>query len=1161
MKKYIVALICAISLTSIAQEKNQSLLWEISGNGLTKPSYIYGTMHVSKKVAFRLDDVFFEALDKSETVALESDPSSWLPFNYETLILSPQNYSYRNYDKNFYSNLMGIEHPEEVEIRGSIRADNRMINGYLYRKDGYSDNFEEETYLDMFIYQAGKKKEKEVFSLEDLEESRFLVGKAQYNARKSKIDPWLQKIYEKESPYLVQENTYRDRNLKLLDSIGEATNTEFFREHMLYKRNANMVHVMDSLMQTKTVFAGVGAAHLPGEKGMLELFRKKGYTVKPLLSEQTEVGKAKKDAIEDYILPEKTTLNSTPDQFISINSFTELFEFAYGSQKYYISPDMTNGAYLTINRFNTFEYLPHEKDITLERLNDFLFEDIPGDIIKKEEITSPYPGISVLNKTKKGDYQKYHIYKTPLEVIIVKLAGPKDYVLNQEADIFDSITFKTPTSEFENFTSNYNKYEVNFPKYIVTENLENAGQKLIQGKVGNNYYFLKEGAYNDTYYIEEDKFEAKFIVTNFYKDLEIEDHTGSFEKTPYYSYMGIAKKDSTSTENIHLKSIVKDGSYYLLGYVGEDDQKAKAFFDSFKFKATKHDGFKKITDTTLYFSVVTNTKAPSYDNYYGYSSKKKDYEEKTKNTTYFSKANEQINISKVKFHDLQMYKNIDSLWQEVDDDLNPYSSYKDYTDDFKKYKVVDKKKYQKDGKYYYDFTIKDSLSAKEILVKNILKEGALFELKTLTDSISGPSEFITKFYDSFEPLDTLLGKSVFSDKTNIFYEALRDNDSIVFNAESKVEFSKANASTMIDLIKNFEFPENKEDLKTFLISELSDLEDPRTDAFLRQLYLDSYSEPDIQTTILKSLINKKSKKSYEQFLDLLSKDLPLDKSINYMFYSYRDSLELKKTLFPNIMQYTTIKEYKEPIYELLTRLKDSNVVKTKIYKKYKKQILTDGKIEVKRSLSNSNNYGYRSYSSILPEYVKLLFPYRNEQNVKIFFEKLLDSNNNQALTTYYVLLEKANESIPEKLKEKTIEEFKNQSTLVDKMYRHKLFKPYLKEKITQEMYAKSTLFESKTIQEERDSIHFVGKREFITDNDKEGEIYFYMFIKKREKDEDKRFYYAAFLKPEDPKKLQTKVFYKSGYSGDYIDENKEDEELIEEVLELVIHKNRKRLND
>ncbi|WP_452599236.1 TraB/GumN family protein, partial [Pontimicrobium sp. MEBiC01747] len=61
-------------LISFSQEKQKSLLWEISGNGLEKPSYIYGTMHVSKKVAFRLDDVFFEALENSESIALESDP-------------------------------------------------------------------------------------------------------------------------------------------------------------------------------------------------------------------------------------------------------------------------------------------------------------------------------------------------------------------------------------------------------------------------------------------------------------------------------------------------------------------------------------------------------------------------------------------------------------------------------------------------------------------------------------------------------------------------------------------------------------------------------------------------------------------------------------------------------------------------------------------------------------------------------------------------------------------------------------------------------------------------------------------------------------------------------------------------------------------------------
>ncbi|HEX2683966.1 MAG TPA: TraB/GumN family protein, partial [Ferruginibacter sp.] len=36
--------------------KYPSLLWEITGNGLTKPSYLFGTMHVSSKMVFHLSD-------------------------------------------------------------------------------------------------------------------------------------------------------------------------------------------------------------------------------------------------------------------------------------------------------------------------------------------------------------------------------------------------------------------------------------------------------------------------------------------------------------------------------------------------------------------------------------------------------------------------------------------------------------------------------------------------------------------------------------------------------------------------------------------------------------------------------------------------------------------------------------------------------------------------------------------------------------------------------------------------------------------------------------------------------------------------------------------------------------------------------------------------
>ena len=86
MKKILTALTLLVSITCFAQQKYQSLLWEITGNDLEKPTYLYGTMHVSKKVAFRLDDVFYKALNAGDCIALESDPTTWPGFNYDMML-------------------------------------------------------------------------------------------------------------------------------------------------------------------------------------------------------------------------------------------------------------------------------------------------------------------------------------------------------------------------------------------------------------------------------------------------------------------------------------------------------------------------------------------------------------------------------------------------------------------------------------------------------------------------------------------------------------------------------------------------------------------------------------------------------------------------------------------------------------------------------------------------------------------------------------------------------------------------------------------------------------------------------------------------------------------------------------------------------------------
>ncbi|BAO75671.1 TraB/GumN family protein [Winogradskyella sp. PG-2] len=694
-----------------------------------------------------------------------------------------------------------------MAIRGSVRMDNNAVNTYLYRKNNASDNFEEESYLDMFIFQAGKKNNKKIYGLEDLAESRYLTTKAAYNANKKDLDPWIQKLYAKENPYHIQENLYRDRNLDLLDSIGAGVNTEFCRENMLYIRNENMVISLEKLMPKKSVFAGVGAAHLPGDKGMINMLRQRGYKVKSLTSKQSDYSKAEKLKLDSLFVAPVLKMHYTPDDFMGLNTYDELREFSYAGQKYYLDPDMTNGAYLTVNRISRFLYLPNEKEnINLKDIDNLLYEDIPGDIIKKEELRVPYPGISIINKTKKGEFQKYHIYQTPLEIIIMKFAGRSDFVLKHQEKIFNSIVLKEPSELNKLFVSPNKKFQVNFPEYFITSNMQNSGKKLLEGYKNDAYYFLEEAALHDISYIEEDSFEAKYFHHALHKNYKLAEAEGGFKAGDYKTYESKALLDSTSNKNLHLKTIVKDGSYYLLGYVGANEIDKTAFFKSFKFNTTDHKGFEKVVDTSLHFSVTTNTKPPIPNPYSfgGYSDGKedKDYEEKIKSTTYSSKSNEQIIISRRKFHDLQMYHNIDSLWKETEEKMN-YSRY--YAGN-KKFKVSNRNKSKLDDTYAFSFSYTDSASAKQVLVKNILKKGVLFELKTLIDSISGPSTFVTEFYDSFTPIDTLMGKSVLNDKTAQFFEALRANDSIILESYNLIKFktkffTNGTESTIEDLLK------------------------------------------------------------------------------------------------------------------------------------------------------------------------------------------------------------------------------------------------------------------------------------------------------------------------------------------------------------------------
>jgi uncharacterized protein YbaP (TraB family) len=1141
-----------------SQEKN-SLLWEISGNGLEQTSYLYGTMHVSKRIAFRLDDVFYQALDKSEVIALESDPDTWLDNDINTNAITNGFMT-----KGFYTYPFAIKNPKKEEIGAYLAFEDRRVNSILYRTNEYSQNFEEETYLDMFIYQAGIKFGKKVVALEDLEESSALVGRASLNAMKKKPDEWLQKKMQQTDPMTLLQDAYRNRNINMLDSIDKAMYTEHYRRNMLTIRNRNMTTKLDSLMHTAKVFTGIGAAHLPGDHGVIAMLRDLGYKVNPLTSKVTSNGKKLKLEIENKLRENTYQTVQPDDNLFTIDLPNKLYPISEFINTTYISPDLANGSYVMLNRINTFSHLKKDDHYTLDDLDKLLFENIPGKIIEKTRINrNGFEGLDIKNQLKNGDYQRYHIYVTPLEILMFKMGGRGDYVNQYSDTIFNSINFKKLNKKITKVSSGYDDFEVKMPSLYNFTNRFRKGQRLVQAydSITKDYYFLRKVTLNDFNFIEQDTFELKQIQKRFYQDLELNPEYDLHHGNSLTSKAIIDRKEN---KYLHLKTTFKRGDYYLLGIVSKDAQKAKAFFKSFKLKRPFYkDPFKKVRDTAMLFSTVTSVKPVKFvensQNYYNGENKPKVYSAYNKKTIYQNKNNEAITVELNKSHDFLMFSNIDSVWALR---KRIYAN--------KRFKVYNEKdSIRSKGEYELNLTLTDTASTRGILIKNIVKNGLLYEIKAKVDTIDNPSRFVSDFFQNFTPFDTVVGKSILTDKTADFFSALRKNDSIVSDGYSYVKFRKKHIDSLKYYISEFHFPEDKKYIQSFLIQKLAALDDPQVNSFFKEFYEKSYNNSNAQTKILTAITKKGDEESVKLLLELMSKDLPLVSNkfeIHKIFKPYLDSLPMAKKLYPEILDYSAIEEYKSPIFTMLANLKAKGLIKPKSYKKYRKQILNDAKIQLKRQLGKSSlSYNQNDYhnaiqsvqgvgvnTKVLEDYAVLLYPFVKEKDVKQFFNRLLLVKDANVRTTYAALLSKDEMALPYGMLDSLAADINSRGLLFNKLKTINKLSLFPNKYRNERFLAESSLFAFKRFNAKKDSISFVEKRSL---NYKGKALTGYYFKTQNNRDYNKNFkmHLVVF---DNSKPLSTQPYYKSDDLR--IEDTDTDKEVLEYVTEGFLLKDRQR---
>ena len=185
----VAALICCSTTfsqkTKVPPNKYPSLLWEITGNGASRPSYLFGTMHVSSKMVFHLSDSFYVGIHNADVVALETDMGSWQE-DFSRYDLQGQGiYGYLNRwrggeEPSDYLNINSLQFPSyEKMIELALYNSPSIINNFLYRSNSeQGSDFEEDTYVDMYIFQTGKKLGKKVAGVEHYEESMKLMSEA-----------------------------------------------------------------------------------------------------------------------------------------------------------------------------------------------------------------------------------------------------------------------------------------------------------------------------------------------------------------------------------------------------------------------------------------------------------------------------------------------------------------------------------------------------------------------------------------------------------------------------------------------------------------------------------------------------------------------------------------------------------------------------------------------------------------------------------------------------------------------------------------------------------------------------------------------------------------------------------------------------------------------
>ncbi len=266
--------------------QSQSLLWRVSGNGLAKPSYLFGTYHILRDSYLRQDSLTRQHFERAEGVVVEMvfdagqvgkvRQYGTMPDNNLIHLIEATDYKLVADE---FNAMTGQELSFYNQIKPVVIATALSV-AYAQKRSGTLSRFSGQP-IDLYFVDKARQAGKPLTGLETLDEQLQLLYDRQPVEQQAR--QLVRLVKEKAATGTNQTDLtelYLTANLDGMWQLFQQENDDPADLYALIDvRNIRWMSQLPTLMARRSTFVAVGAGHLPGPNGLLNLLRRAGYVV------------------------------------------------------------------------------------------------------------------------------------------------------------------------------------------------------------------------------------------------------------------------------------------------------------------------------------------------------------------------------------------------------------------------------------------------------------------------------------------------------------------------------------------------------------------------------------------------------------------------------------------------------------------------------------------------------------------------------------------------------------------------------------------------------------------------------------------------------------------------------------------------------------------